>query len=104
MDALRRYVYYGTTAFAIDPTLGTLTSQGVGPSGNANAYAFDPKNRFMFGTNNSGTISYYSINANNGNLTLNGSVTPATVTPSSIAVDASGSFLYGSDSTNSVIY
>jgi 6-phosphogluconolactonase (cycloisomerase 2 family) len=91
------------TAYAIDPSTGTLTQgSALTVSGNAGTLTLDPQGRFLYlidavwtdyiGT--SGILLSYSIDPQSGALTPVGAGTPVSTNGLSLAPDPTGQYLY----------
>jgi hypothetical protein len=91
------------TAYAIDPSTGTLTQGPALPvSGNAGALTLDPLGRFLYlidavwteGLETSGILLSYAIDPKSGALTPTGAGTPVATNDLSLAPDPTGQYLY----------
>jgi DNA-binding beta-propeller fold protein YncE len=94
--------------FTINPADGTLTPGPSVPTGDegADSVAVDPSGKFVYVGNSgagdtAGSVSTYTLNSTDGTLTLTGTVTApcnslamGSCSPSSLAVDPSGKFVY----------
>jgi 6-phosphogluconolactonase (cycloisomerase 2 family) len=101
VDPFGKFLYAvhqnGVDCYAIDPWAGTLIlikGVAMGAGVLPRSIAIEPSGRFAYVANAiSGTVSLFSVDSTNGNLTALGSV-PAGASPNAITVDASGRFAY----------
>jgi 6-phosphogluconolactonase (cycloisomerase 2 family) len=126
VDPSDKYVYatnlynqpLGLAGFTIDtvtsdPTAGNLTPFATNPQvptaipGGPSSVTIDPLDRFVYVANSFGnTVSGWTINSTSGALTaipgspFGGTTFSNTATVAALAIDPSGQFLYGTDSTN----
>lgn len=101
----------GDAIFTFNTTTGVATEASVLPlsNGSDNALAFDPTSGYLFvargastGTSSGTGIVSFSVAANGG-LTQVGSTAASGNTPYSLAVDATGSYLYAANRGDSTI-
>ncbi|HUQ49853.1 MAG TPA: beta-propeller fold lactonase family protein [Terriglobales bacterium] len=97
------------SGFNLNTTTGALTLNGqaasTGISGNGPAAVIVVLGKFLYSANDAGSVSAFSIADSTGVLTaISGSPFPAGISPSALASDPAGKFLYvantGSDSIN----
>ncbi|MCU7845625.1 MAG: lactonase family protein [Candidatus Thiodiazotropha sp. (ex Monitilora ramsayi)] len=104
-DPSGRFVYATNSAsndvsgYTIDTNNGSLTQMGASPfslipSFGPQSISVEPSGRFAYTANASDSISAFSINQNNGALTLESGLSTASTDPIAISVDPTGRFAY----------
>jgi hypothetical protein len=96
------------SAYAIDPTIGTLTPVAGSPfpaGVNSAAPGFDPSGKFLYVANRgSNIISAYTIDGTSGALkAIPGSPFAASGSPDAVSVEVSGHFLYATNGSSSPV-
>ncbi|WP_167882480.1 lactonase family protein [Leptospira gomenensis] len=91
--------------FTLDPSNGTLASNGLPVTSNLGtvSLAAHPSGKFLYAANETaGTITFYSIDAGTGRLTSIGSIPSAGAR--TLFVEPSGKFAFATGSTGNVIF
>ncbi len=102
-DPLSQYVYVvnrdddTVSAFEIDEHTGTLLEMDDSPYPTGNepvALLIEPTGKSLYVANRTGSISLFTIDQNDGSLTPRTATSTPGRTPTSLAVDAAGAFLF----------